>query len=78
MTILKTVIEGNQKISSFSISGNKRLISFYRYIYSRDSQESIKGAMHRASNYPDLLPKMPRYCCPLAIFILFLVLWKYN
>ena len=40
---------------------------FYLYIYPPDSQESDGGAIHRVSNYPDLLPEMPRYCCPLAI-----------
>ena len=40
---------------------------FYLYIYPPDSQESDGGAIHRVSNYPDLLPKMPRYCCPLVI-----------
>ena len=42
---------------------------FYLYIYPPDSQESAGGAIHRASNYPDLLPKMPRYCCPVKILI---------
>ena len=36
------------------------------YIYPPDSQESDEGAIHRVSNYPDLLPEMPRYCCPLV------------
>ena len=45
------------------------LFYFYLYIYSPESQESAGGAIHRASNYPDLLPEMPRYCCPLEIFI---------
>ena len=36
------------------------------YIYPPDSQESDGGAIHRVSNYPDLLPEMPRYCCPLV------------
>ena len=40
---------------------------FYLYIYPPDSQESDGGAIHRVSNYPDLLPEMPRYCCPLII-----------
>ena len=40
---------------------------FYLYIYPPDSQESDGGAIHRISNYPDLLPEMPRYCCPLVI-----------
>ena len=31
------------------------------YIYPLDSQESDGGAIHRVSNYPDLLPEMPRY-----------------
>ena len=40
---------------------------FYLYIYPPDSQESNGGAIHRVRNYPDLLPEMPRYCCPLVI-----------
>ena len=40
---------------------------FYLYIYPPDSQESDGGAIHRVSNYPDLLPEMPRYCCPLLV-----------
>ena len=40
---------------------------FYLYIYPPDSQESDGGAIHRVRNYPDLLPEMPRYCCPLVI-----------
>ena len=39
---------------------------FYLYIYPPDSQESDGGAIHRVSNYPDLLPEMPKYCCPLV------------
>ena len=31
---------------------------FYLYIYPSDSQESDGGAIHRVSNYPDLLPEM--------------------
>ena len=27
------------------------------------------SAIHRASNYPNLLVEMPRYCCPLEILI---------
>ena len=42
-------------------------IYFYLYIYLPDSQESDGGAIHRVSNYLDLLPEMPRYCCPLVI-----------
>ena len=40
---------------------------FYLYIYPPVSQESDGGAIHRVGNYPDLLPEMPRYCCPLVI-----------
>ena len=40
---------------------------FNLYIYPPDSQESDGGAIHRVSNYPDLLPEMPSYCCPLVI-----------
>ena len=42
-------------------------IYFYLYIYPPDSQESNGGAIHRLSNYHNLLPEMPRYCCPLVI-----------
>ena len=40
---------------------------FYLYLYPPDSQESDEGAIHRVSNYPDVLAEMPRYCCPLVI-----------
>ena len=43
------------------------LFYLYLYIYPPDSQESDRGAIHRVSNYPDLLPEMPRYCCPLVV-----------
>ena len=43
------------------------LFYLYHYIYPPDAQESDGGAIHRVSNYPDLLPEMPRYCCPLVI-----------
>ena len=46
---------------------NAEVFFFYLYIYPPDSQESDGGAIHRVSNYPDLLPEMPRYCCPLVI-----------
>ena len=47
---------------------NLLLFFFYLYIYPPDSQESDGDAIHRVSNYPDLLPEMPRYCCPLVIW----------
>ena len=31
---------------------------FYLYIYPPDSQESDGGAIHRVSNYPDLLSEI--------------------
>ena len=42
---------------------------FYLYIYPPDSQKSDGGAIHRASNYSDLLPEMPRYCNPFEILL---------
>ena len=30
-------------------------------------RKAAKAQIHRVSNYPDLLPEMPRYCCPLEI-----------
>ena len=34
-------------------------------------QKSDVGAIPRASNYPELLPEMPKYCCPIGIFFVF-------
>ena len=30
-------------------------------------KKATKKLIHRVGNYPDLLPEMPRYCCPLVI-----------
>ena len=49
------------------IQNNLFIVYFYLYIYPPDSWESDGDSIHRVSNYPDLLPKMPRYCCPLLI-----------
>ena len=54
--------QGHQYVDIFYF-----IFYFYLYIYSPDSQESDVDAIHRVSNYPDLLPEMPRYCCPLVI-----------
>ena len=36
-----------------------------------DSEESVEDAANSASNYHALLREMPRYSCPVEIFILF-------
>ena len=43
------------------------VLFIYLYINPPNSQESDGGAIHRVSNYPDLLPEMPRYCCLVEI-----------
>ena len=44
-----------------------------------DSKKSDEGANTWESNYPDLLPKMLRYGCPIEIFYFgFLVLRRYD
>ena len=55
-------------------------VLFYLYIYSSDLQESDGGAIHQASNFRDVLSKMPiLYCCPVEIFyFLFLILLRYD
>ena len=53
-------------IVNFNSSSNF-VIEHFRRTYPPDLQESDGGAIHRVSNYPDLLPEMPRYCCPLVI-----------
>ena len=39
---------------------------FCLYIYPSDSQESDGAANTWVGNYPDLLPEITRYYCPLA------------
>ena len=46
-------------------------ILFYLHIYPLDSEESDGDTIHRPSNYPGLLPEMPRYCCPLEMFLFY-------
>ena len=68
------ILSANSIVSSsdFSDFFKTAEISFFfnfnLYIYPPDSQESAGGAIHRAINYSDLLPEMPRYCCLLVIF----------
>ena len=55
-----TVFECNAYLETF-FSFYLFFIYFYLYIYPPDWKESDGGAIHRVSNYPDLLPEMPRY-----------------
>ena len=57
---------GENRISGLCLIFFFFFFYFNLYIYPPDSQESDGGAIHRVSNYPDLLPEMPRYCCPLV------------
>ena len=52
---------------SLSVELDLNMTFFYLNIYPSYSQESDEGAIHRVNNYPDLLPEMPRYCCPLIV-----------
>ena len=62
---------GNRSITFYNLCLSKCFTALYFYfdlfIYPPDSQESDGGTIHRASNYPDLLPEMPRYCFLLAM-----------
>ena len=39
------------------------LFSIFVLLTRRKATEAL---IHRVGNYPDLLPEIPRYCCPLA------------
>ena len=54
-----------------SKKGKLFIFLFLCLYYPPDSQERVEGAIHRASNYPDLLPEMPRYLCPNKILFWF-------
>ena len=56
-----------EKINRPILSAIFFIFIFYIYIYLPDSQESDGCAIHRVSNYPDLLPERSTYCCPLVI-----------
>ena len=43
------------------------LKTFFLLYLPADTQESVEGAIHKASKQLDLLPKMSRYCCPVEI-----------
>ena len=64
---LQMTPEQKQIIIDMKNHGKYFIYLLYLYIYPPDSQESDGGAIHRVSNCPDLLPEMPRYCCPLVI-----------
>ena len=50
-----------------------QLVLFYLFIYFISifilltCRKATEALIHRVGNYPDLLPEMPRYCCPLVI-----------
>ena len=50
--------------------------TFYFFIYPPDSRGSDGGTIDRTSNYPDLLPEMPRYCCPIKNIYFFFYFYK--
>ena len=33
-------------------------------------RKATGALIDRVTHYPDLLPKMPRYCCPLELFLI--------
>ena len=48
-----------------------RDISIHPNAYTPYLQESTRGTIYGASNYPDMLLEMPRYCYSVVIFYLF-------
>ena len=40
-------------------------ISIFIFLTRRKATEML---IYKASNFPDLLPKMPKYCCPVELF----------
>ena len=62
-------MQGCKKVTNRTDQSIRKTIFFffYLYIYPPDSQESDGGAIHRVSKYPDLLPEVAKYCCPVVI-----------
>ena len=45
---------------------NKTLL-FHFFYFLLTRRKAAEALIHRVGNYPDLLPEIPRYCCPLVI-----------
>ena len=43
------------------------LFYFIYFIFIFIFRKATEALIHRVGNYPDLLPEIPRYCCPLVI-----------
>ena len=41
-------------------------------------RKATKAPIRRASNYPDLLPRRPRYCFPVKVFLFWFVEIRLN
>ena len=48
----------DETIDEQDMSSDFYFYIFYLYTYPPDSQESDKGAIHRANNYPDLFSEL--------------------
>ena len=54
-------------------SCEREVKNFYYYFYFISifilltRRKATEALIHRVGNYPDLLPEMPRYCCPFVI-----------
>ena len=51
---------------------NSELVNFYFFYFISvfillTCRKATEALIHRVGNYPDLLPEIPRYCCPLVI-----------
>ena len=61
----------NKEITKDNILNIQQLYNYFFYFISifilLTRRNAMEALIHRVSNYPDLLPEMPKYCCPLVI-----------
>ena len=54
-------------ISAFALQTKKTIVFFVSIFILLTRRKATEALIHRVSNDPDLLPEMPRHCCPLEI-----------
>ena len=81
----KVVYESINCFDGYKFTSTLALTEYILFIYFMfvsillTRRKATEAIIHRPSNYPDVLPEMPRHCCPLEIFYFgFLVLWRYD
>ena len=70
--IREVIRKASSKINKSKLNYNSQLIVQFYFIsifILLTRRKAMEPLIHRVSNYPDLLPEMPRYCCLIKVLI---------